>query len=723
MIEDGIAYIGGTGLVHSGGVYIYEFQDDNWLIKQILKSPDGISGDSFGHKIAVSGEKMLVSSIGYDHTGISEAGAVYAFEFDGMQWQYKQKIIDFDSTTDRHRFGFSISISDDLVVIGAPGDSSNVQSQGTALIYQYEQGRWTLKQRIFATDGEEFDRFGIAVKIDGGDVFVGAPNHFDVGAVYAFKQNDLNWYEDQKIQPPVNDFAGYFGGRLDFENGNLAVSAMFTLMDSGAVYIYKSNNGLWVEQQKLTASDIGQDDDFGSSVKLSGNKMIVGAWGDDDMASGAGAAYLFEYDGSDWAEIIKLTAADGAALDRFGRAADIDGEKIIVGSYQDNNIYTDAGSIYAFSLVGSEFQETQKMMPDLGPIFEGLGAAVLLKDDFAFVGSIRDDALEIDSGSVYVYKKISSNWVFQYKLIASDGAEGDYFGRHIVDAGNQVLISARGDADNTGAVYAYEWSDDKWIEVQKITASDGVADNYFGFGLDYDQGRLIIAGGGSGYLFQIEGKSWVESHKLTPAEVVGAAGAISIEGDLIVIGDPFNSTMGSLNGALYTFEYESTSDDWQESDILYEERGVRFGSYLDLNADQLMSSDLSGNIFYYSRVNGKWVFNQIINPPDHNDIDIGGRFGSPVVFNDNRLIATLRNINDSGKGAVYVFDKIGGDWTYIKKLESGNGNPDDWFGFSISMQNQDVLVGVLNDDDNGIDSGSAFFYENVDDTIFNNGFE
>ena len=334
---------------------------------------------------------------------------------------------------------------------------------------------------------------------------------------------------------------------------------------------------------------------------------------------------------------------------------------------------------------------------------------------------VGDNGLVVGSGSVYVYKKTSLNWVFQYKLMASDGADGDYFGRHIIDAGNQILISARGDDDNTGAVYAYEWSDDKWVELQKITASDGATDSYFGFGIDYDLGRLIIAGGGSGYLFEFHGQSWIETLKLTPSEVVGSSAAINIDGDLIIFGDAYNNTAASFGGAVYTFEYNNNL--WQETNILYAEDTFGFGFYAYLDDEELMVADLSGKFFNYSRVNGKWDFNQIISPPDRNEFSIGDRFGSAIVFNDNRLVVGSRFVNDSRIGSVYIFDKIGGDWIFTNKLKPTSSNSDDFFGFSVSMQNQDVMVGAINDDDNGIDSGSAFIYQNVDDTIFNNGFE
>ena len=132
-------------------------------------------------------------------------------------------------------------------------------------------------------------------------------------------------------------------------------------VDSGSAYVFRYDGSDWVEEAKLTASDGAADDYFGGSVAISGDTAVVGAVCDDDNGRNSGSAYVFRYDGSDWAEEAKLTASDGAAYDYFGCSVAVSGDTAVVGASDDDDNGLDSGSAYVFRYDGSDWTEEAKL--------------------------------------------------------------------------------------------------------------------------------------------------------------------------------------------------------------------------------------------------------------------------------------------------------------------------------------------------------------------------
>ena len=129
--------------------------------------------------------------------------------------------------------------------------------------------------------------------------------------------------------------------------------------DSGSAYVFDWDGTNWIEQPKLTASDAAGNDRFGNSVSVSGDRVVVGAWGNDDDGTDSGSAYVYEWDGTNWIEQPKLTAADAAGDDRFGRSVSVSSDRVAVGALGDDDGGTDSGSIYVYEWDGSGWVETK----------------------------------------------------------------------------------------------------------------------------------------------------------------------------------------------------------------------------------------------------------------------------------------------------------------------------------------------------------------------------
>lgn len=230
-------------------------------------------------------------------------------------------------------------------------------------------------------------------------------------------------------------------------------------------FINSVSENHWDMTAKLTASDGGGLAAFGTSVSVSGNKAIVkGSYY--DKGEYLGSACVFEKDDSTghWNEVAKLTASDGVGGDNFGWSLSISGNIAIVGSYlHDGDKGTNSGSAYVFErddLTGI-WNETAKLTASDGSLGDLFGSSVSVSGNIAVVGAIFDDDNDEDSGSAYVFERDEStgNWKETSKLIASDGAITDFFGRSVSVSGNAAIVGAHQDDDNgidSGSVYAFE---------------------------------------------------------------------------------------------------------------------------------------------------------------------------------------------------------------------------------------------------------------------------
>jgi PKD repeat protein len=301
--------------------------------------------------------------------------------------------------------------------------------------------------------------------------------------------------------------------------------------DSGSAYIFERSGSNWNQVAKLTASDGAAYNRFGISISISGGYAIVGASGNDENGSDSGSAYIFERSGSSWNQVAKLTASDGAIGDYFGISVSISGRFAIVGAYADDDA---SGSAYIFERSGNNWNEVAKLTASDRSADDRFGWSVSISGGFAIVGAVLNDGIGISSGSGYIFERSGSSWNQVAKLTASDGAIGDYFGISVSISGGFAIVGARLDDDNgsnSGSAYIFEKSGSSWNQAAKLTASDGAYDDYFGYGVSIS-GRYAIVGAygdddnrtgsGSAYIFEKSGSSWNQVAKLTASD--GAIG-------------------------------------------------------------------------------------------------------------------------------------------------------------------------------------------------------
>jgi hypothetical protein len=391
----------------------------------------------------------------------------------GQNWDEVIKAVASDREANDF-FGFSVSIDGNKAIVGAQGEDVNT---GAAYIFELNGGVWTETAKLLASDGDDDDGFGFSVSISGNKAIVGA----------SLEDHDAS------------------GGA--------------PLADAGSAYIFELSGGVWMETAKLVASDRGVNDRFALSVSINGDKAIVGAFLEDQDASGgaslseAGAVYVFELSGGVWMETAKLVASDRGAYDRFGRGVSISGNKVIVGAYKQDmdasggNSMQDAGAAYIFEFNGGIWTETTKLVTsDRAPI-NYFGLSVSISGDKAIVGCHRNrldasggNSLQ-DAGAAYVFELSGGVWSETTKLVASDRASSDAFGVNVSISGNKVVVGAASEDEDAsggapltdaGSAYIFELSGGVWSETTKLVASDRGAGDLFGRGVGISGNKVIV---------------------------------------------------------------------------------------------------------------------------------------------------------------------------------------------------------------------------------------
>jgi len=379
------------------------------------------------------------------------------------------------------------------------------------------------EQKLTASEGAAFDNFGRSVAVSGSTIVVGAPfdsigGNVNQGSVYVFNRQGGSWVETQKLTASDGTAGDFFGFSVAFSSSTIVVGSIADTIggnvNQGSAYVFNRQGGSWVETQKLTASDGMAGDGFGFSVAFSGSAIVVGADNDDVDNFDQGSAYVFDRSGGSWVETQKLTAGDGVEGDQFGWSVAVSGSTIVVGSIDDaigGNSFQ--GSAYVFNRQGTGWVETQKLTASDGAAEDSFGWSVAVSGSTIVVGVPFDSIGGIsDPGSAYVFNRQGGSWVETQKLTASDGTAGDFLGFSVAFSGSTILVGAFGDDIGgnfeQGSAYAFERHGGSWVETQKLTVSDGAANDNFGHSVAVS-GSIILVGApfvdigkGAAYVFE-----------------------------------------------------------------------------------------------------------------------------------------------------------------------------------------------------------------------------
>jgi hypothetical protein len=346
---------------------------------------------------------------------------------------------------------------------------------------------WLQQAKLSPPDGFPGDYFGNSVAFSGDTALVGATySTGHQGASYIFVWNGKRWLEQAKLTSPEGAVGDLFGNSVALEGDTALVGAWGSSGQTGAVYVFVRSGSTWSQQAKLTAPDLAPGDRFGISVALNRETAVVGA---PYQTRASGAAYVYVRSGTAWTQQAKLTALDSSTGAQLGFAVAVGGDTAIAGAYGESG---EAGAAYVFTRSGTLWsQQTKLTAPGAG--LQEFGQSVALTGDVALIGAPADFATP---GAAYVYLRSGSEWTSHAKLIASDGAIGQYFGWSVALRGDQAVVGAYGDGSHAGAAYLYRQSGGTYSGEVKLTASDGTPGNQFGVSVAIDGDKAIVGANG-----------------------------------------------------------------------------------------------------------------------------------------------------------------------------------------------------------------------------------
>jgi hypothetical protein len=399
-----------TSAANAGAAYVFVRNGTAWTQQAYLKASNTDAGDSFGTSVAIDGNTIVVGALNEDGaaTGVdgdttdntaANAGAAYVFTRSGTTWS-QQAYLKASNTDVGDAFGLSVAISGNLVIVGAPSESSpskgvngdqrgnTAMDSGAAYVFARTGTSWSQAAYLKPSNTQASLEFGDAVAISGTTIVVGAPwdpsnatgvngNQDDTsasgaGAAYVYAWTGAAWTQQAYLKASNTAAFARFGQSVAVSGNTVAVGSWAINGWTGAAYVFARSGTSWSQQGLLTAASPDTNDTFGWSVAVAGDTVVVGAPGEASSATGingsqtsnaspgAGAAYSFVRSGATWSQQAYLKASNTGGGDAFGTSVAISGDTLVAGGFgersaatgvngeQTDNSLVNAGAAYAF---------------------------------------------------------------------------------------------------------------------------------------------------------------------------------------------------------------------------------------------------------------------------------------------------------------------------------------------------------------------------------------
>ena len=449
-------------------------------------------------------------------------------------------------------FGASLAVSGDTVVIGAPaedssadgvnGDGTDNSEMGSGAAYVFVRGEsgWSQQAYLKGSNSESDDGFGWSLSLSGETLVVGARHEDsaasgvdgdqtdnsleDSGAAYVFVRNGSTWSQQAYLKASNAGLEDQFGFAVAVSDDTLVVGAQLersaatgvngdqnddSFKNAGAVYVFVRTGTTWSQQAYVKASNTDPEDEFGRALDLSGDTLVVGSryedssatgingdQGNQEFGSGAGAAYVFVRKGASWSQQAYLKAFNTVKEDYFGDSVAVSGDTVVVGAFGgDGEFGYLAGTAYVFARTGVTWVQQAYLTAANIESGDKFGWSVAVSGDVAAVGALLEDSdatgvdgdggnnLAPDSGAAYVFVRSGASWAQQAYVKASNSEPGDQFGGVVAVSGTTVLVGSshedsratgvNGDqsgnlAEDAGAAYSFDISaitPDPWADM------------------------------------------------------------------------------------------------------------------------------------------------------------------------------------------------------------------------------------------------------------------
>lgn len=334
------------------------------------------------------------------------------------------------------------------------------------------------------------------------------------------------------------------------------------------------------EIQVLKGRNTQYKDFFGKSCNIDGNRLVVGAFA--STTTRPGSAHVFELQNGVWTQTARLLPSDGLAGDEFGNSVGISGDALIVGSeFNDNPAGSNAGAAYVFERgLDGRWLEKQKIQPLDARQSHHFGEYVAIEGTVAVIGCRFDSQVGNNAGAAYVFERgLDGVWAQTAKLIGSGAKRNDLSADTVAIGGGRIVMSSyRSDASgpHSGSAYLFEKVNGKWTQTAQLAANDGAGELSRGVAIHGDRvvlgARLESTMGtaaGAGYVFEKWNGQWIQTAKLVPPtakEYDWIGEAVAVRGDRIALSGHHHDQIGSNSGVAFVYELQNGA--WVETKVL-----------------------------------------------------------------------------------------------------------------------------------------------------------
>jgi hypothetical protein len=461
------AIVGAAG--GSGGAYAFELVNGSWVEQGLLQPAAGSVGDGFGRSIALSGARLLIGApLAGTGSGTDKPGKVYPYSWSGTQWIAGTPL---QRANARHgdQYGASLALSADNALIGAPLAEAELPigiNSGLVEVLDWTSGTPTVSATLDA--GLALDRVGryLGASVSVGDdiAVVGAPwetsllGDFGAGSAYILRREKGLWRAVQRISAGSEQTPSeYFGSSVALSTDSVFIGEPHNddgaTVDAGAVHLFTETNGQYTLATTLRASDASSYATFGYAVARSGNTLVVGA----PMAQvgqmyQAGKAYVFELQNGSWSQVAAFSGNVASGV--FGVAVAMQGDLIAIGASGYDLSFAGA-KVHLFERSNGTWTAADVLTPPtVGGANDRFGWALAISDGRLAIGAPDASNGLGQGGRVDVFARANGTWGHQASLFAGDQAASREFGSCVAMSGDHVVVGDPGrDADGGGEVY------------------------------------------------------------------------------------------------------------------------------------------------------------------------------------------------------------------------------------------------------------------------------
>lgn len=694
LVTENYLHVGCPGPGPSGDapgmILVFRTESGHWWLDRRIDSPIPEPGARFGETLV----RFPHGWIAIGAPGASKgAGSVYTCAAGGAFLQITEPIANPSPAAGDH-FGASLAAADGFLLVGAPGkDTTRGVDSGEAYVFEGSQDLWDLNGILESSEAGPGARLGAAVAITTTTAAVGSPfataaAGLEGGAVFIFPRTAGAWASATRILASNGQQGDQFGASLALSGDRLLVGAprvdRFGDTDRGSLYVFQRNQvGFWSEGPELAPSEPFAGARFGTVVSLCGARGIVGS--PLHGPTGSGKAYLLEATELSWSVGATLESVFPQPASQLGSSASCFNSQFLVGAPGERLGGATSGAGFLFGLDGS--QQDRFSTEGTETNTSAFGSAGATTENYAMVGaSLHSHLGRPATGSLHLFRREAAGWVLADLFWSPNPSDYGQFGAAVAMTPNWAAIGS-----GSGPIVVLSRNGGQWSVTGQI---EGLPGTDFNSTL-VAQGDLLFVGvpseaadGGAVYVYQVvDGEPQLVQRLTSPAPFEHFGGAIAATAQDLLVGQSGRNWSFRRSGGVWGTPAELTAID---PGIDFLPISVAIEGDLALVGHHAYGQ-LSGRVYVFKRSGSTWNQIQTLTPSVP---ESSFAFGYRVGLSGGFAYVSMIHEQPGPDGVIEVFRIQEGTWQRAQRLVSTDPRVESGFGSAIWTSGSDLWVGL-----------------------------